>query len=207
MSTAVADATEVTEPPPAPKRNWKKLLIFGVAALVLLAVIGTGAALFIKKKRAAAAQADEGETAEAAAHVEEKTKHDAKHAPTFVPLDTFTVNLADKEAERYAQIGLTFELDDPKVVDDIRAYMPAIRNNILMVLAHKSSAELLAREGKEKLAYEVKREASRALGIRIEEQLVVVPVGGASGAARKTIRRPAEPSPIRQVHFSNFIIQ
>ena len=30
--------------------------------------------------------------------------------PAFVPLDPFTVNLADREAERYAQVGITLEL-------------------------------------------------------------------------------------------------
>ena len=37
-------------------------------------------------------------------------KHDPKAVPTFVPLDPFTVNLADRDADRYAQIGVTLEL-------------------------------------------------------------------------------------------------
>ena len=45
--------------------------------------------------------------------------------------------------------------------------MPAIRNTILMVLAHKTSTELLDRDGKEKLAAEIMREAVRPLGIEI----------------------------------------
>jgi hypothetical protein len=52
----------------------------------------------------------------------------------FVPLDPFTVNLADRDAERYAQIGVTLEIEDAKVGDQIKAYMPAIRNNILMAM-------------------------------------------------------------------------
>jgi flagellar FliL protein len=39
----------------------------------------------------------------------------------FVPLEPFTVNLADREAERYAQIGMTLEIEDAKVGDQIKA--------------------------------------------------------------------------------------
>ena len=45
--------------------------------------------------------------------------------------------------------------------------MPAIRNAILMILAHKTSNELLSREGKEQLAPEILREAVRPMGIEI----------------------------------------
>ena len=46
--------------------------------------------------------------------------------------------------------------------------MPAIRNAILMILAHKSAAELLERTGKEALAAEIMRESVRPMGIEIE---------------------------------------
>ena len=45
--------------------------------------------------------------------------------------------------------------------------MPAIRNAILMILAHKTSHELLERAGKEQLAAEILRETVRPLGITI----------------------------------------
>jgi flagellar FliL protein len=48
--------------------------------------------------------------------------------------------------------ALTLEIDDPKTGDQLKTYMPAIRNNILMLLAHKTAGELLTREGKLKLA-------------------------------------------------------
>src|SRR6185369_12807120 len=88
-------------------------------------------------------------------------------------------NLADRDAERFAQIGITLELEDPKFADELKAYMPAIRNGVLMVLAHKTSAQMLGRKGKEALAAEIMREAVRPLGIEIDEE-----VAGA-GAADK----------------------
>ena len=44
----------------------------------------------------------------------------------------FTVNLADRDAERYAQLGVTLELDDTKTGDLVKAYMPAIRNKTVL---------------------------------------------------------------------------
>jgi flagellar FliL protein len=110
--------------------------------------------------------------------------------PVFVALDAFTVNLADREADRYAQIGISLELNDAKAGERIKQFMPAIRNNILMVLAHKRSSDLLERSGKEQLANEVLRETERALGVE-------------PGAAPN----PDQPRPVNAVHFSNFIIQ
>src|SRR4249919_3276476 len=109
---------------------------------------GGGAAFYLKKR---AAQAAEGgaDTAQVGTHAE---KPDLKHPPTFLPLDPFVVNLADKDADRYAQVGITFEVADAHFSEEMKAFMPAIRNAILMILSHKSSRDLLDRAGKEQLA-------------------------------------------------------
>lgn len=188
----------------------KKLLILLVIALLVLAVGGAGAVMLLKKK-AAAADDEDGE-----APVAHAAQRDPKHPPAFLPLDMFTVNLADRDAERYAQIGIVLEVTDAKAGDELKAYMPAIRNNILMVLAHKTSQELLVREGKERLAFEVQREASRALGIEIDDEDAPPPVKAASAAdgdedpkpvKKKRKKKAAVETPIKNVQFSNFIIQ
>ena len=56
------------------------------------------------------------------------------------------------------------------MADQLKAYMPAIRNGVLMVLASKTSQELLTRKGKEKLADEIMREAVRPLGIELASE-------------------------------------
>jgi flagellar protein FliL len=104
----------------------------------------------------------------------------------------------------------------------MKTYMPALRNGILMILAHKSSEELLQRDGKETLAQEIMLAAARALGIELDED-----EEASSGKnAKKTVHADddeEEPSkkpkkkkkkkkkpvhnPITDVHFSNFIIQ
>ena len=205
----MSNAAAAAEAPAAPK--GKKKLIVIVAAAVLLLGGGGGAAMMLMKKKPAE------EDGEETAHVEKaKAKpkatapaRDPKAVPTFAPLDPFTVNLADREVERYAQVALTLELDDAKTEALVKTYMPAIRNNILMVLAHKTSAQILGAEGKAKLAGEIQRASSRALGYEVDE-----PEDDEAAAEdetkpkKKKKKKPVEVAlPIVAVHFSNFIVQ
>ena len=209
-------AAAATDAPPPAKGKKKLIIIIAVAALVLVG--GGGAAVFMMKKKAAAeaeAEADGGGDSHAPAKA--AVKHDPKAAPVFVVLEPFTVNLADREAERYAQVGMTLEIDDPKTADLIKVYMPAIRNNILMALADRTAGELMGRDGKAKLAEKVRLETSRALGYEIEEEdpeaaeeeKPAKGEGKADSKAKGKKKKKAGPPalPVKAVHFSNFIIQ
>lgn len=200
MSTATAVEA------PAPAKGKKKLIIIvAVAALLVLGVGGGAAALLLKKNADAAyAEGEDEESAPAAAR-----RHSGA-APLFVPLDPFTVNLADRQADRYAQVGVTLEIDDAKTADQIKAFMPAVRNNVLMAIGDRTAAELLGREGKAMLAERIKRETSRALGYEIgdEDLAPEAEAEDAAPAKGKQQRKPAAPAlPVKAVHFSNFIIQ
>jgi len=208
MSTAAVDAT----PPAAGGGGKKKLIIIIAVAVLVLGGGGVAAMMMLKKKPADAEEgADEGGGKHGSSAV---AKRDPSHPPVFVPLDPFTVNLADREAERYAQVGITLEIDDPKTGDQIKAYMPAIRNQILMAIADRTAAELLGRDGKTQLAERVRRETARALGFDVPEE--DAPAAAAEGddegkpkkgAKKKPKKAAAVVLPIRAVHFSNFIIQ
>lgn len=196
MSAAAATADA---PPPKGK---KKLLII-VGAAVLVVVLAVVALLMMKKS----APADDEEGAEQAAPAKTAVKHDPKAVPTFVPLDPFTVNLADRDAERYAQVGITLEVGDAATGDQIKAYMPAIRNNILLVLAEKTAAQMMDREGKVKLAGQIQRETSRAMGYEVEEPEEDAEDEEAPKKKKKKKKAAAPVLPVTGVHFSNFIIQ
>jgi flagellar FliL protein len=122
-----------------------------------------------------------------------------------VPLDPFTVNLADRDAERYAQVGMTLELANPKAGDLLKAYMPAIRNNILLALASKSAGQLMEHDGKVQLAAEVRAAALKPLGYTLKDGEPADTKAKAKDG-KEDEAAPEEP-PIRAVHFSNFIIQ
>jgi flagellar FliL protein len=203
MSAAAAAEDAVV---PA-KKGSKKLIII-IAAVAVLLLGGGGAAFFVMKKKQAEAEAmEEDGDAPAVEKSHAKKKDDHKTPPTFVALDPFTVNLTDKEQERYAQIGVTLEVDDAHFAEEMKAYMPAIRAGILMVLAHKSAAELLEREGKEKLAREIMRESVRPMGIEIEDEDEDEPPPEATPKKKKKKKKAAEHNPVQQVLFSSFIIQ
>ena len=216
MSAAAAETVvDDGEAPAAPARiGRKKLMVIAAAVLAVLLAGGGGAAFYLMKKRAAAvpveaAETEDGTPVEQAAPALLHKKEDRKkHPPAFLPLDPFIVNLADRDAERFAQIGITLELEDAKYADELKAYMPAIRNGVLMVLAHKTSSQMLGRKGKEALAAEIMREAVRPLGIEVEDPAdTAAAAKDADEGDAKTATKGGEVNPVRKVHFSSFIIQ
>lgn len=219
MSTAAAKADAAVAGDAAPKKGKKKLIII-VAAVLLLALLGGGGAMFMMKKKAAEAAAAAAEEEEgdgepsAAAGKKHAGKEGDKHAPTFVALDPFVVNLADKESDRFAQIGVTLEVEDAKFAEEMKAYLPAIRNGILMVLAHKTSQQLLMREGKVALAKEIMREAVLPMGIEVGDDEEAAPehakddeVDADRPKSKKKRKKAAVHNPVKNVLFSNFIVQ
>lgn len=208
-SAAAAPAAEA----PPPKKGPKKLIIIIAAAVILLSLLGGGALFYMKKKAAAAAaaaEADGGDTTEET-HADAKPEHgkgDHK-APTFVPLDPFTVNLADKDQDKYLQVALTLEVGDAHVGEEIKNYMPAIRNAVLLILSHKTSDELLEVEGKEKMAEEIRVGAARAMGLNVEDASDPKDEAAADEQApkKKKKKKKGDENPIAHVHYANFIIQ
>jgi flagellar FliL protein len=179
----------------APPKSKKLLLIVGVVVLVL-ALAGAGVLFFVNKQRAAA---DEGEQ-EAAAHAE------AGAPPTYLPLDNMVVNLADPGGEKVAQIGITLELIDAKAVEKVKQYLPTIRSSVLLLVSQRTAEELLQREGKEKLAKDILREASRPFGGGEEEEEAA---DQTAAKKPKTTKRPKPrvQMPVTGVLFSSFIVQ
>ena len=165
MSAAAAERVN-PEAAPAVKRGKKKLIVIGVVVLIVLLLAGAGVVWWLKHRAHAAELAaelaagdDEGGKAPTVAKI------DVTKLPIFLPLDPFIVNLADRDVDRFAQIGITLELENAAFSEQIKGYMPAVRNAILMVLASKSSRDLIDRPGKEQLAEEIMREAVRPMGI------------------------------------------
>lgn len=212
--SAAAAAAPAAEAPPA--KGKKKLIIIIAAVAVLLLVVGGGAFYMMKKKAADEAAAAAAEDGDGTTQVEKKPKKehkkDDKHAvPVFVPLDPFVVNLADRDVDRFAQVGITLETEDAHAGDTIKAYLPAIRNNILLLLSRKTSQDLAGAEGKERLAKQVLRVAVAPMGVELEDD--EAPAEEAQAAPAKKGKGKAkhfdsiDDSPIKSVQFSSFIIQ
>jgi flagellar FliL protein len=191
--SAPAAAEEVK---PAKPKSKKMLMIVGLAVLVL--ALGGGGAWYFMQKNAHQDEAD-GEEAPAAAAAHAK----AKTPPTFLPLENMVVNLADPGGERMAQIGITIELSDAHAADQVKVYLPAIRSGILMLISQRTSVDLLQREGKEKLAEDIKAEVARPLGFG-DDAHAEKPAKKGAGKVKKAA---AEANPVQNVLFSSFIVQ
>jgi flagellar FliL protein len=197
----VSSNAPAAEPAKKPAKS-KKLIIILAAVVLLLVVAGSAAAWFLSQRKAAAT-AEDGEAV---------AEHSAPAvAPTFLPMETMVVNLADDGGERFAQIGITLELADSKTGDKIKQFMPSIRSSILMLVSERTSTELLQREGKEKLAADILREVSRPLGFDVPAVAKDANAPGEhkeeAGARRSKADTKDAANPIHRVHFPSFIIQ
>jgi Flagellar basal body-associated protein len=178
------------------KVKSKKLIVIG-AVLVLLVIVGAGAAWFLAS-RSQAAEDEEG--------AEPVRKEAVKVVPTFLPMENMVVNLADPGGDRFAQIGITLEVSDAKTAEQIKQYLPSIRSGILMLTSQRTSEELLQREGKEKLAADILREVSRPLGYSVSSAKPRREVQD-DDSEEPAARRKVEKNPVQRVLFSSFIIQ
>ena len=174
---------------PAPAKS-KKLIVI-VAVVAVLAIVAAAAYVFMMQRQHSSADGEE-ESATAQATV-----------PTFLPLDNMVANLSDPGGDRFVQLGITLELADEKTASTVKQYLPSIRNGILMLVSQRTADELLAREGKEKLAADILTEVS-------------APLGFGTGAKKRSrdeedadedSSRANRKGPVRRVLFSSFIIQ
>jgi flagellar FliL protein len=196
-------ATAAPEAAAAPAGGGKKkLIMILVIVLVIVLAGGVGAVMLLKKK--APAEGEDGEDGETSQQIEVAAPKPGT-PPVFLPVDPFTVNLSDKDVDRYAQVAVTLEVVDQKTADLLKSYMPAIRSGVLMVLSHKSAVELLSKEGKERLQKEIQAEAVRPLGFEVE--LEEEAADEEEKPKKKKKKKRAQNLPVTAVLFSQFIVQ
>ena len=203
------DPTAAPVAPPKKKRG-KLLLILVVLAVVLSGAGGAGW-YFMRPADPNAPQAAE------------------KPKPSiFVPLESFTVNLLPSDGQpQFIQAGLTLKLDDPEAVELIKSRMPQVRDRLLMVLSSKRGPDLLATEGKQKLAVEISDAVKKVIAPAMTPvappaspaATEVSPVAPAQAAdaptaaadkrtdAKTVGAKPARHGPEIEVLFTSFIIQ
>jgi flagellar FliL protein len=119
-------------------------------------------------------------------NAEAKTAHapEKKKAPTFLPIEQFTVNISGGGGDHFLQIAFSLELADPKISDELKSQMPVVRSRLLLLLTSKTTEDLSNLAGKQKLMNEILAEARLPLA---ESEL---PGKG-----------------VENVHFSSFVIQ
>ncbi|MBS1210627.1 MAG: flagellar basal body-associated protein [Proteobacteria bacterium] len=180
----------------APPKKSKKLLIIIVAAVVLLGAIAGGTLMLLNKNKAAANADDEAADEPAAAHaVHEWPKYDPSKPPVFLPLEPFTVNLQPENGEQFLQVVASLRVIDAHVGDQVKAYMPQIRHEVLSLLAGKKPSEITSPEGREALAEEIKDITNEIMGWEPP------PVTKKKKAGSEAV------GPVVSVFFTQFIVQ
>ncbi|GAA6143249.1 flagellar basal body-associated FliL family protein [Hydrogenophaga sp. 5NK40-0174] len=195
MSDAAAATADASAAKP---KKSKKMLFIILGVVLLLGLVAGGGALYMIK--ANTTEEGDHEAEEEEVHYEAP---DPGTPPTFLPLESMVVNLADPGGNRYAQLGITLQLQDAATEEAIKVYMPTIRNGILLIISQRTSEQMLGIEGKEKLARDIIAEIAHVMGYQVEEP------EGAEEADRhkRRKRRRAPPNPVQEVLFSSFIIQ
>ncbi len=173
MASKPAEGAEV-------KPKSKKKLLIIIAAVLLVLVLAAGAALFFLMKGSGDEDLDEAETSQSTKQAKPRTP------PEYMALDPVVINLADAGMIRYAQVGITLQVDTKATSELIKPFLPSIRNGILRQISRRTAPEILLPEGKDQLAQDILELVRQETGL------------GASAKAE---------SPVQAVLFSSLIVQ
>ncbi|WP_434680755.1 flagellar basal body-associated protein FliL [Pseudomonas sp. R1-18] len=150
---------------PAPKGKLK-VIIIAVVALLLAVGLSVGATWFIMHKPESA---PDPAAAAAAANV--------KPVAVFEPLTpAFVVNFNANGRQRYMQVSITMLSRNAADMEALKAHMPVIRNNLVMLFAGIPFESLASPVGQEMLRQKatasIQEVAQKELGKTVIEQLL-----------------------------------
>lgn len=158
----------------AQKPSGKKNLILYVIIGVLVLALGATVALLLLNKSSA-------DSAQPVAEV--KRAH-------YLPIDTLVVNFRQGPV-RYLQVELQVMAWEERALKAIETHMPAIRNDILLLLSAAEYEQVSTREGKEALRQQITEAVQRL----IEERHT--PTG----------EQDQQPPAIESIYFTSFVMQ
>lgn len=148
----------------AQARKRKRLIVLGVALVVLVVVSIAGTLALLKMLE------DDPDA-------ERSAREEAGHAAVYFTLrPAFVSSFHVRGRQRQLQVELALMLRDEAQVSRIEEHMPSLRNNVLEVLSGQVYEELRTPEGKEllrqELLQEVRNTLTRELGEPVVEQVL-----------------------------------
>ena len=177
---AEEEATPEVEEPEASPSIRRGTFVLGAGLAVALAVAATGILVLWpdaekgqETERAATAPAASSRAAAAADGIDFEAElgvvlplalvaaeggdagGDSHHIGKIVSLDSFVVNISDRERDRYLKLKTELELSMPELADELDQRMPQIRDLIISLLGSKSFEEVRTIEGKNFLREEI----------------------------------------------------
>lgn len=152
-----------------PAVGKKRIILLVATALVVIAV-AVGVTLVLLG----------GDEEPAGEEVASQTTATETH---YLPLKKMVVNFAQKGPVKYLQVEMELMAHDPVVLDVVTEHMPAVRNDMLVLLASQNFETLSSREGKEQLRGEL------------------------LAVARRIVKQNAGLDGPQAVYFTNFVMQ
>jgi len=149
-------------------------IILLVNGLLLIIGVAVGVTLFMPGGDEDAPDSEDAEMLE----------EGAKGTPIYVPLHpAFVVNFENQEQVSFLQVDIQIMTYDSSVEGALKAHMPAVRNELLLMLGGKQYHEINTREGK------------RALS---QEAIQVI---------QDVLKNVGEPNSIEALYFTSFVMQ
>ncbi|MGD9091151.1 MAG: flagellar basal body-associated FliL family protein [Desulfobacterales bacterium] len=125
-------------------------VMFLVIAVMLVVTVGLAAGFFMMWGKLSEINTQAPPTA----NIDINQGQMGQLGPLF-PLETFIVNLADEERNRYLRITMDLELVAPTDSEKLNQRLPQVRDRILMILPSKRFDEIASVEGKTALRDEI----------------------------------------------------
>lgn len=119
----------------------KHLILYIIIAVLVLALVGGGAAFFLLK----------GDADSAGEAGSKDSKPAAVKPAHYLALDKLVVNFGPGAPVRFLQVNLQVMSHDPVALKAMETHMPAIRNDILLLLGGQKYEEVNTPEGMERL--------------------------------------------------------
>ena len=138
MAREEKDEKAVEEVPKKKKLPLKKLIIIGVAVLIVVTA-GVAGTFYYKK-------------------FFNKTDQVQQQAPqgAIWPMDPFIVNIQDQGGvDRYLKIIIELDVSDKNCIDELNQLKPKLRDNVLDLLSSKTYKDIMDISGKQRLRDEI----------------------------------------------------
>jgi flagellar protein FliL len=140
---------------PAPS-GQKPILFIALAVINMVIVLVVGWMMWKGKQK----EAEKPTLDQVISGEHETQKQESESEKSFVgkvvPLESFTVNLAQSKGRRVIKVDLELEIEGDKVSEEIEKRKPQIRDIIIITLSSKTYEEVSSRDGKESLRSEIK---------------------------------------------------
>lgn len=141
----------------AGSKKKKLFIMIGIGVLLMVLSIGgtlLAVTLLSSDEKSDSAEASDEESEDEESEEESEEVEALAPAIYFTMQPNFTVNFNVAGRQRYLQAEITLLYRNPEVESLLKLHMPAIRNQLVMLLGGKSFEELQNHESREKLKIE-----------------------------------------------------